>query len=86
MDAVVTDRNGRHISNLQPSDFVVTQDGVTREVRHLSYLSPGSRVTELTGGSTTKLRKEQVQRTVVFLIDDEDMAFERLLRLRSRRL
>ena len=80
MDAVVTDKNGRHVPTLKPEDFVVTQDDVTREIRHFSYVSSGSGGAAHTLAAlapSEKLRKDQVQRTVVVLIDDEHMdAFE----------
>lgn len=41
LDAVVTDRRGRHVLDLQPADFEVLQDGRPQQVSRLVYVRAG---------------------------------------------
>ena len=59
LDAVVTDRAGRPVTDLTPADFEVVEGGRRRQVTHVTYVRPG----EPRGGV-------QARRTVVFLVDD----------------
>src|SRR5512135_2822870 len=38
VDAVVTDKQGRHVTDLAPADFVIKEGGQEREITHLSYV------------------------------------------------
>src|SRR2546428_7192752 len=39
IDASVTDKSGKQITDLRPDDFVVLQDGRQQKVTHLSYIA-----------------------------------------------
>ena len=81
-DAVVTDKQGRPVTDLRPEEFEVTVDGKRREVSNFSYvdLSGASlRGTETTlkGGGVksnaapvppARLRPEQVRRTIALAL------------------
>jgi len=38
VDAVVTDSEGRHVSDLKPEDFQVFEDGQLQKLTHFSYV------------------------------------------------
>ncbi|MET0556307.1 MAG: VWA domain-containing protein [Vicinamibacteria bacterium] len=59
LDAVVTDRAGRPVTDLTPADFEVVEGGRRRQVTHVTYVRPG----EPRGGTPGR-------RTIVFLVDD----------------
>ncbi|MET0553424.1 MAG: VWA domain-containing protein, partial [Vicinamibacteria bacterium] len=59
LDAVVTDKSGRPVTDLAPADFEVVEGGRTRAVTHVMYVRPA----EHAGGPLGR-------RTIVFLVDD----------------
>lgn len=59
LDAVVTDRDGRPVTDLTPADFEVVEGDRRRTVTHVTYVRPA----EQPGGVLGR-------RTVVFLVDD----------------
>lgn len=66
VDAVVTDSKGNHVSNLQPGDFEILEDGKAQKITNFSWIdlsSPPARTAQI-------LRKEDVRRSIVLLIDD----------------
>src|SRR5262245_48472444 len=44
VDAVVTDKNGRPVTDLKAEDFEIFQDGRRQEITHFSYISNESDV------------------------------------------
>src|SRR5207249_11033596 len=38
VDAVVTDKNGNHVTGLRPEDFQVIEDGRPQKITHFSYV------------------------------------------------
>ena len=90
IDALVTDKNGRQITDLQPEEFEVFQDGRVQKVTNVSYIStrPPTTTTE---APTTKpgvvakstappvppvsLRPDQVRRTIALIVDDLGLSF-----------
>src|SRR5258708_3159392 len=38
IDAVVTDRNGKHVTDLRPDEFEVLQDGKPQKITNFSYI------------------------------------------------
>lgn len=87
IDASVTDKSGRQITDLRPEDFEVTQDGRGQKITNVSYIStrPPSTNTEAPtakpGGATTvpiplaSLRPDQVRRTIALVVDDLALSF-----------
>src|SRR5689334_693335 len=39
VDAVVTDRKGRHVTDLQPEDFEISEDGKRQHLTNFSYVA-----------------------------------------------
>jgi VWFA-related protein len=88
IDALVTDKNGRQITDLQPEEFEVVQDGRVQKITNLAYISTASTTAE---APTTKsgtvgkgnvapvppvsLRPEQVRRTMALIVDDLGLSF-----------
>jgi VWFA-related protein len=84
VDAVVTDRGGKQVTNLTPEDFEILENGKPRQVTNFSYV----RVAQPTTGPEperarprernaatppvppARLRPEQVRRTVALVVDD----------------
>jgi VWFA-related protein len=87
VDAVVTDRQGKQVTDLQPSDFEISEDGRPQHITNFSYIStqpdsPAPPKTEsgsrgpLPIGPPTRLRPDQVRRTVALVVDDLGLSFE----------
>jgi VWFA-related protein len=89
VDVVVTDAEGRQITDLRPEELEVLEDGKRRALTNFSYIS-----TERTGSAATAapapapvgaeapkiapalLRPEQVHRTIALVVDDLGLSFE----------
>jgi VWFA-related protein len=76
VDAVVTDHKGNHVANLTASDFQVYEDGKLQTITHFSWekdqpkASTGGTTAEAANAPQRALRREEIRRTVVFLVDD----------------
>jgi len=97
VDAVVTDKNGKQITDLRPDDFELVEGGRTREIVGFSYIPLTS--TKAGTDSSVKaaarapnqivppnlhsLRPESVRRAVAILVDDFGLSFESMARLRT---
>lgn len=90
IDAVVTDRDGRVVTDLTADDFEVRQDGKLQKVTFAQFVpvlvgaaplagvpSAGSRV-EVRAMPAPPVRKEEVQRTLAVVVDDLGLSFESL--------
>ncbi len=95
IDAVVTDRNGRHVADLKAEDFEIRQDGRPRQITHFSYIPteapPAPRPAEPADRAdpaappapAVPLRPEQVRRTIAMVVDDCAMSFESTVQVRD---
>ena len=91
-DAVVTDKQGRPVTDLRPEDFEVYANGRKQEVTNFSYISTEagapaaaqpaapSRRADKTAPPVppARLRPGQVRRTVALVVDDLGTSFESL--------
>lgn len=91
VDAVVTDRQGRAVTNLKPEDFEILEDGRPQPITHFSYidLAATNNAAALPRKATTglptppeALKPENVNRTVVLVADDLNLSFESTALLR----
>lgn len=92
VDAVVTDRKGKHITDLRPEEVEMSADGVPQKITYFSYINlarpaPTPRVKEESRATSVpvpprKLRPEEVQRTIALVIDDLRMSFESVYYMR----
>jgi VWFA-related protein len=91
IDVVVTDKNGRHVTDLGAEDFEVSEDGKKQQVTNFSYIAAGgASATGVEAAATpvapskkgaepvmpAQLKREQVRRTVALVIDDLGLSFE----------
>ncbi len=98
VDATVTDGEGRHVTDLQTSDFEVLEDGKPQRITHFSFVPAGrlpggpravaTRLGERpTGASPTPtqplLKAEEVTRSVVLMADDLGISFGDMPRIKS---
>lgn len=96
VDAVVTDEKGRYITDLRPGDFELLEDKRRQQITNFSYINtqpgsaevaaapamrPGKSAT--TPVPTTRLRPDQVRRTIALVIDDLSMSFESIVYVRN---
>jgi VWFA-related protein len=89
IDAVVTDKKGRQVTDLKPEEFEILADGKPQKITNFSYVQnvPGAAAPPATapapGGKpglpappAPRLRPEQVRRTVAFVFNDLEMSWE----------
>jgi VWFA-related protein len=92
VDAVVTDSQGRHVTDLGPQDFEILQDGVFQKITHFAYIPEAANLPppeiKRTGekaplGPPAPITPSQVKRTVALVVDDLALSFENLVRVRD---
>lgn len=85
VDAVVTDRSGRIITDLKPDEFELYQDGKKQRITHFSFIAAepaaATAVAERPPSGAppippVNLRPERVRRTVALVVDDLTLSFE----------
>jgi VWFA-related protein len=90
VDVVVTDKEGKQVTNLRPEEFEVIENGRKQPITNFSFISinepgPGPQgvsASEQTADknapivSSALLRPEQVRRTIVFVVDDLGLSFQ----------
>lgn len=72
VDAVVTDSKGKHITDLRPDDFELTDDGKLQKITYFPWIdlkTPHASRTEAAGPGRS-LQKDDVRRSIVLMIDD----------------
>src|SRR6266446_5700119 len=84
VDAVVTDGAGRYVTDLTADDFELREDGKLRAVTHCSYLplappSPSPATRPVAPGPSPGMSREDVRRTMAFVVDDLALSFESLV-------
>ena len=89
VDAVVTDKDGKQVTDLTADDFEITENGRPRKITNFSYIrvQPAGAAPEAAraparprGGAApvppARLRPSQVQRTIALVVDDLLMSVE----------
>ncbi len=83
MDVIVTDRNGRHVTDLRKEDFVVLQDGSPQEIQSLSYQwvqpptvdlqseAPASQASPDSAAASASTSNPELQRRLIAVVVDE---------------
>jgi len=97
IDAVVTDGKGRHINDLTAPDFEVLIDGKAQKITHFSYVQTVTPATTgqtveplrskrkgqtLPAAPSAPLKREDVRRTTVLMVDDLGLSFESMAYVR----
>ena len=84
VDAVVTDKNGKPVTDLREDDFEIQENGKKQDITNFSFVPLASAMTEPPAPEaavdksgppapplpTVKLRREQVRRTIALVFDD----------------
>lgn len=82
VDAVVTDKKGKHVEDLAEGDFELLVDGKKQQLTHFSHVSlptgprepaarkKGDLVVAPESMPTRQIAPEQVRRTIAFVVDD----------------
>jgi len=84
IDAVVTDRQGDLVRDLTKADFSVFQDRKRQSPIHVQFVSEGeARGSGAAASAARELKREEVQRTIVAIIDDANMSFESFVQSRQ---
>ena len=94
IDATVTDRRGRHVSELTADDFVVLQDGRPQRITTFAYVrapagpasattSSGASPSATPIGPSRPLAANQIRRTIAIIVDDLGLSFESMARARD---
>ena len=96
IDAVVTDHDGKPVTDLQKQDFEILQDGKSRDITAFSSVILAPTVSGRPAPRPPKkgeppipfapppsVTKEQIHRTVAILVDDLNMAFEDVAHARA---
>jgi len=82
VDAVVTDRQGRVVSNLERQDFELLQDGRPQKITHFSFVNlvppPPPQTAAAPEGPRPPAapRRDQIRRTMALVVDDLGLSFE----------
>jgi len=79
IDAIVTDRRGRPVTDLKTDDFRILQDGKPQTICNFSYISTSAAV----GSGAAALKPSQVRRTVAFVVDDLGLSSESVARVQN---
>ena len=87
VDAVVTDKNGKVVTDLKPEEVQIFEDGRQQKITHFSYYVAESRSAEKPTKPMTadknappvppnRLRPEDIRRTIALVVDDLGLSFE----------
>jgi VWFA-related protein len=85
IDAVVTDKKGRHVTDLGPGDFEVFQDGRPQPVTAVSYVELEDGWVDTSGLPPLRvdaLKPADARRVIAVVVDDLRMSFESIYRAR----
>jgi VWFA-related protein len=95
VDAVVTDEDDRHVTDLTAADFEIFEDGRKQEITHCTYValpklgapapavsSPGATVAPAPP-APSRLRPDQVRRTLALVVDDLGLSFRSTIEVRE---
>src|SRR5947209_2520735 len=80
VDAVVTDKNGRPITDLKPQEIQIYEDNRPQKITHFSYITSGNADAVLTKSAppdkrpsdmpSVRLQPSEVRRTIAVVVDD----------------
>ena len=85
LDAVVTDKQGHHVTTLGRDDFEVYQDGRPQPVTAVSYVESDDGWVDTSGLPplpVEALKPEDARRVIAVVVDDLRMSFESIYRAR----
>jgi VWFA-related protein len=99
VDAVVTDKNGKQVTDLKPEDFEIIEDKKPQPISNFAYISVNStppatlapvanagnksKAKVMTPPPSPRLRPEQVRRTMALMVDDLRASFSSIDAMRT---
>jgi VWFA-related protein len=87
VDAVVTTKDGRQVSDLGPADFEILEDGRRQDITLCSFVPlegrPATSGSPAGARSQEPDRRETIRRTMVFVVDDLSLGFRSTLAARQ---
>jgi VWFA-related protein len=94
VDAVVTDKNGKIVTDLKPEEVEILEDGHSQKITNFSYYVAETSANEVKPNTPvdknapsppltpTRLRPEDVRRTIALVVDDLGLSFESVYQVR----
>lgn len=88
VDAVITDKSGKVVTDLKPEEVQIYEDGRPQKITHFSYNvteipeasahseTPATVDKNAPPGPPTRLKPENVRRTIAIVVDDLGLSFE----------
>ncbi len=87
VDAVITDKKGKVVTDLRPEEIQILENGRSQKITHFSFVSTEARLApeptpaakidrNAPPGPPTRLRPEDVRRTIALVVDDLGLSFE----------
>ena len=81
LDVVVTDKSGKHVTDLLPEDFEVLEDGKPQKITNFSYINIANAAPVVTPDPDApavpvKPDSSNVRRTIALVVDDLGLSFE----------
>jgi VWFA-related protein len=70
VDAVVTDKDGRQVTDLHANDFEIVEDGRTRQPDYCSYVALGNSPAPANGDAHAQPTAHELRRTFAFVISN----------------
>ncbi len=94
VDAVVTDKNGRQVTDLRADEFEILENDKKQEITNFSYVpvapvsagpdAPVAAADKNTQpGPPVRLQPEQVRRTIALVVDDLGLSFQSIYYVRN---
>ncbi len=74
VDVIVTDSQGRRVTGLKADDFEIRQDGKPQSITHFLY-APGVTAPTRPAPVAHALKRDEVRRTFVVILDDANIQF-----------
>jgi len=98
VDAVVTDNNGKPVTDLTANDFEVLQDGKRQTISNFAFVNVKDHSAKFTPSSASRaakngpaspppppstLRPDQIRRTIFIIVDDLALSFDSTVHVRE---
>jgi VWFA-related protein len=94
VDAVVTDKNGKVVTDLKPEEVQISEDGKAQKITNLSYVvaetpaatdnavKPSTKDKNAPPIPSARLKPEDIRRTIAVVVDDLGLSFESIYYVR----
>ena len=97
VDVVVTNKTGKHITDLQPEEFEISEDRKQKKIQHFSYIVTDGRVTKQesadlpTAATSTPaelatprvVNRALMRRTIAIVVDDLGLSAESIVSVKE---